>query len=467
MKINTVTIFLVILSLGACSIDGNDEKSSISEEDLYAASQIIGESLSDQKDGVFSSLVDAFEIPSQEGFNKIATGSLDESILNLTPNSREENYTYFYNPVTGIHATSFKRESNEGDAQRTMAADLKYIFKDAGGNYIEHPENNREAIEIVKYTGTREGSIITPDKSSSYERTDDYLIDGLAGESSITIAGKHMGIGSFQGKTKNGERFDRDYSLDLNFLDVRIDKVLFENNYNLEQGVTGALSHSVTINQQNGVPVDFSGIVEFAGDGTALLKFKGFQDIFTIKLIEGVPLGDDEFEGEITSINVPANFLTLASGKRIRINSESLISDSGEFTTLQQAKIAMGGGAKVTAEGHANRQGSSNNFVATEIIFNLVGGDEDHYSDEEDFEGSVRSVNIRKNTFMYGRGNRVRVDNETEFNEFGYYSTLEEVNEALRDKKSVTVKGKGIQDSRNRRLLLALNVDFTTENTHD
>ncbi|MEX1135799.1 MAG: hypothetical protein WEB89_02780 [Balneolales bacterium] len=346
MKTNSVTIFLAAWVLGACTLNALDEDSSLSEEDLQAASQIIVESLSDQSYGVFSSLDDAFKVPYQD--------------------------TYSYNDTTGEHTTSFTREIDKGpDAQRNMYAEIKYIYYGADGDFIEFPDRDRSHIVSVKFSALREGNISTSQNTSSYVRTDEYVIDGLAEGSSIAIDGKHGGAGSFQGSTSEGGQFNRNYTIGINFMNIRIDKSLPEANYNLGEGITGALTHELSFDQQHEDSKNTTGTVELAGDGTALLKFKDFSDLTTINLRDGKPLGNDEFEGRVKSIKVPANFIILTSGQRIKINSDTEIDGGGDYSSLQQANDAIGRGVKVTASGVALRHGASNNFTATELALEV------------------------------------------------------------------------------------------------
>src|SRR6056297_3863430 len=60
------SLLAILLLFSGCSINDSNTTASeeLTEEELEVAGQIIAESLSDEKDGIFASLNDAFSLPS-------------------------------------------------------------------------------------------------------------------------------------------------------------------------------------------------------------------------------------------------------------------------------------------------------------------------------------------------------------------------------------------------------------------
>ncbi|MEX0779542.1 MAG: hypothetical protein WD037_07395 [Balneolales bacterium] len=375
MKINSVMIFLVTLALGACTLDALDENPSLSDSDLQIVSQIISESLSSHGDGVVSSLDDAFEVPTEKGLRRQTAIGIGIGIpVDSLPFQNEQDYDYFYDQAGGVHTTSFTRKGDSEDARQGIY-ELDYIFLDAKGNFIQNPERDHSLIIAIDYTGFRDGEIINPRKKSTYARTNNYKIEGLGeNHSYINVAGNHKGEGSFQSIIGN-EEFLSNYFIEIDIQNLQIDKTVLDSNQDLEQGVTGALSYEISIGKQNEKAKRLTGTINLIGDGTGVLRFKDFAEMVTIKLDKGTALNDGKFEGRIKSIVVPAKLFILTSGQRIKVNSATEIDANGAYQSLQQINEAMENGLKITAFGIAERNGVSNNYTATEIIFKRENAD--------------------------------------------------------------------------------------------
>jgi hypothetical protein len=106
-------ILASVLIFSACSLgDVSSElnNNELTPEELAAASQIMGEALSDDNDGVFSSLNDALATVSSDGFSSGNTAfKSDDDDDDYSGRGHERNFNYEYDPATGTHTLSFVR----------------------------------------------------------------------------------------------------------------------------------------------------------------------------------------------------------------------------------------------------------------------------------------------------------------------------------------------------------------------
>lgn len=457
----TVLLFAATLLFTGCSIDGlNTSSNDLTQQELEITSQIIGESLSNQNDGLFSSLNDAFVIPDQSGLTHSAKiAGVGESMEYGNTADTESDYTYSYDPETGIHSVSFLRSVNQPDFSKETSVELSYIFYDINGGFIDSPRMDHDRIETVDYSADKSGIVETQRKNSSYTRSDRFLTDGLSsGSNTIQIDGTHESTGQFEITRINGDVVGRSYTLNIDFLNVQIDKERTHQGQNLQSGVTGAVAYEMTINRSvNGDESSktVNGTVEFNGDGTALLRFRDFLDIFRIKLDDGHVYDDNEFEGFVQSADLSENSFTLFSGQKVYITDHTVFDDDGDFHTLEQVADAIGRGANVEADGEAARR-NDGRFVAIEVEFDLE-------DDNLEFEDFVQSVDLEAGTFTLTDGMTFLVTDRTKFDEDGYTS-LAEVGEALDNDIRVEADGEYIPQHDGS--LLALEVEFE-ENSSD
>ena len=379
---------IVLFTFAGCSLSGVDSQNQdITQEDLEAASQIIGESLSDESSGAMSSLNDAVASFSDNGFEnstpaKSIAGSTDDD--DNTGRDSESNFSYSYDPETGTHCITFTRSVNRGEFFKTVTDTLKYIFTDNNGEFIAQPRKNRNRVETIDFKGFKEGNVNLPNRTSFFVRADTFFIDGFSNASSIlTIDGVHNGEGNFRGTRDNGNSVERNYDLEINFLNIEVDKEVVEANRSLEQGVTGSLTYEIHIEKvTNGSTSTKSivGTIEFNGDGTALLRFEGFQKLFQINLDDGdVRDGDKEFEGRVAGINVDRGIVELSNTRRVRIANSTEVEFDDGLTSLEDVARALNEGEQVRAEGEG--QIRDGNFIASEIEFELANSSDNANDD--------------------------------------------------------------------------------------
>jgi hypothetical protein len=434
MKLSFLKISLLLMTvllLQSCSIDGFEQNSSeLTLEESLIAGQIIGESVSENQNGLLSSFSEAFAVPTESnletGPSPLSTGSF----RNL------ENYSYEFESETGVHSITFTRQDNNQFFTTTSSYTLNYIFYDINQNVIRFPAEQQNEIEAVEYTAFRSGDILADTKSSVFTRTDRLFIDGLSSDTDIlTIDGYHSGEGLFTKVRADGSQIEREYLLDINYLDIRINKPVVLSSRNFRNGVTGALSYESTIREMgNGNPETkiVNGTVELNGDGTALLKFREQFDTFRLRLANGEVFDDDDFEGRVTRVNLQDQIFTISNGQRIQINNQTEIKEE-DFNTLEEVAAAVNRGVRVTAEGeYYHPDENLNLWVATEVEFEL---------ESNEFEGLIASVNLSQDSFTLINGDLFFLSEKTELEFDDDFESLQDVANAVEAGMPVEAEG--------------------------
>lgn len=469
---NTTSIWalsmgILLFVLSSCSISGVDKQSDeITEEDLQAAGQILGESLSDENSGIMGSLNDAITGISNDGFVRTTAKSLDDDDDDNSGRGRESNFSYSYDPETGIHTLAFLRSVTKTNFSKNVTDTLKYIFTDNNGAFIAFPRVNRERIETIDFKGFREGTVSSPARNSFFARKDTFLIDGVSQTSNIlSIDGKHNGEGNFEGTNDQGNTLERDYELEINFLNVEIDKAVVQANQSLEQGVTGTLTYELTVEKVNNGSSStktIRGTIEMNGDGTALLRFERFRKLFRINLDDGdVRDQDDEFEGRVTSVNLENSTFTLSGGRVVRITDETTIENDGDLFTLQEVAEALETGMPVEAEGDGYLDGDV--FVATHAKFETE--DDDSEEGERDFDAFISSVSLENSTVTLQDERVIKITDDTVIDDSGDFLDLESVRNALEQGQTVAADGRGVKSDEAGITILASLIEFEIEET--
>jgi hypothetical protein len=428
-KYAVLAVFFFLLT--GCSVDTFEQGSSgLSSEESIIAGQIIGESVSENQNGLLSSFPEAFAVPSASNLVAGTSPLSTESFRNL------ENYRYTFDAATGIHLASFSRQENTATLTSSSADTLTYLFYDLNQDIIELPVERQDAIEAVEFSATRSGDIQASGKESFFTRTDRFFIDGLSAESNIlTIDGFHSGEGFFTLLRADGSELQREYLLDINFLDIRIDKAIVSRNRNFRDGVTGAFSYEATIRQTaNGTDAQtktVNGTVELNGDGTALLKFRDLFNTFRLRLDDGGVFDENEFEGRVTQLSLPEQVFTLSNGQRIEINDATeLVTD--DFNSLEEVAAAVSRGVRVTAEGrYVQPDENVNRWVALEVEFELETGD---------FEDILSSVDVSQNSFTLLNGDVFFITEGSEL-EYDDFQSLQQVADAVNAGLPVLAEG--------------------------
>lgn len=399
-KIPTPFLPLITLAaiISACTLGEVPEEinQELTAEEIEAASQIMGEALSDDNDGVFSSLNDALTTVSSSGFGSDSRmkdddddDDEDDDRKGYSGRGGERNYQYNYDAETGTHTIQFERTVDKENFQKNLTAVLTYVFTDINGEFIAAPRMNRERIENIDFTSDKNGTTQNRFRSSEFARADTFSVTGVSSATTImTIDGVHYGNGTVNGVTGNGDTFERSYVNEISFLDIQINKDSVAQSGSLANGVTGTLNYELTIFRStngNGSSKTITGTIEMNGDGTALLKFANINRLFRVNLSSGfVTDEDDELEATVSAVDTLNQTVTLDNDIVVVITGRTEVEGDDELESLEAVAMALSAGKAVKAEveGYQNPNDSSE-FIADEIEFEYSDdGDDD--SDDDD-----------------------------------------------------------------------------------
>jgi hypothetical protein len=282
----------LLVTFGACSSVNNDVEA-ISAEDVDLAAHIVTTSIADDESGMMSSLYDAFSDVSSEGI----TYGANSARFKADPESgndgrgRERNFTYSYDPVTGIHSLDYSRSVQNGLFSKSIEVNQDIIFTNLDGSFIEFPRQNRADIETIAYSGSKVGEHSGRYRSGSFSKADDFRLAGIHNSSSIlTLSGTHTGSGNAEGVTRDSVEASRSYSINLEFSDIEVNKDTVKAHGSLEFAVSGTITYSVTMNKTiNGVPEEtvMDGTIDLSEDGTALMRFNKLPNTVRFALGNG------------------------------------------------------------------------------------------------------------------------------------------------------------------------------------
>ncbi|MDZ7807310.1 MAG: hypothetical protein U5K71_09350 [Gracilimonas sp.] len=377
-------------SLGDVSSDINNNE--LTPEELEAASQIMGQALSDDNDGIFSSLNDALATVSSDGFSSgnNALKDDDDDDDEYSGRGNERNFSYEYDPATGTHTLSFERSVVKPNFEKNMSALLTYVFTDNDDQFIAMPRVNRERIENIEFTANRTGDMTSNFRSSDFNRSDTLAITGISSATSVlTLNGKHNGNGSITGVRKNGDTFERSFVNEINLLDIQINKDTVAYYGSLEQGVTGTLTYEMSLYKNtNGdeSTKTVSGTIEMDGDGTALLRFENFPKLFKVNLKTGFVTDDeDEMEAIVSEVDTVERTVLLSNDILVIITGRTEVEGDEGIETLEEVAAALAAGTTVYAdvEGYLSPQDDTR-FIADEIEFEYEDDDDGEDSDDDD-----------------------------------------------------------------------------------
>ena len=387
-------LLFLTLVLNACEINSfNQNSTELTQEEALIAGLIIGESVSENQSGLLSSFQEAFAVPTQQNL------IVGPSILSFDNLLDLQNYTYNFDASTGIHHIKYSRDNQGTELLSTSSYEISYTFRDADKNIIADPDRDRDRIEGVEYKAIRSGEIIDSSKVSYYTRTDHLFMNGISSENDILIIdGYHSGEGVFTRIDSLGHEIKRDYTIDINYLDIQINKPVVTENRNFRTGVNGAFSYETTIqisgNGNNGTKI-VNGSIELNGDGTALLKFGDKSEPYRVRLENGGVIEKDEFEGRVVAVGESKQSFTLSTGKVIQVDESTKIFRR-DFNSIEELAIALSTGNRIIAKGSFSQtEPGVNIWIATEVEFEL---------ESNEFNGLLGSVNLNSKSFKLTNG---------------------------------------------------------------
>lgn len=289
-RLSVLAIALMVL-VSACS-SVNNEVESISDEDVDLAAHVVATSLSDDESGLISSLYDAVSDVDAQGIVYGPNGrfkSTDKK--NHSGRGLERNFTHTYDSTTGVHSISFSRSVSNEVFSKSLEVSQEIIYTDLEGNFIARPKADKSSIEAISFSGTKSGAHDGPFRSSSFTKADDFELTGMHSSSSVlAFSGEHNGSGSAEGVTRDSVEASRTYEISISFENVSVNKDTVLAYGSLEQGVTGTLTYSMTLNKTiGGVPEEtiMEGTIDLEEDGTALLRFKALPQVIRFSLKDG------------------------------------------------------------------------------------------------------------------------------------------------------------------------------------
>ena len=300
LKLSTMALGLMI-TFAACSAVNNDVES-LSDADIEVATVILTESTADETSGVMSGMYDAFSSVGSDGISygdgQTQMKGMGDDHQHRGGRSDESNFNYSYDPETGTHTLSFDRSVSGDFGSKSVSLLNTYIFTSPDGEWIVYPRAHRDSIETIDFTRNVNGEVDGMFRQSEFTRIDTFSVTGLHATSTVLgINGGHQSFGEASGMLDDGEtQASRAYELLIDLENVEINKDSVATYGNLEQGVTGTLSYKLYISRTVGDRSDeksVEGTIEFTGDGTALLRFKGIPKTVRFSLRDGSRDGQD------------------------------------------------------------------------------------------------------------------------------------------------------------------------------
>jgi len=454
-----------------CSLGVDDDENSISQQDIDAVAQIIGESLSDENSGIVGSISDALGNVSANGFvSTTGTEIQSEAHDENTGRGDETNINYLYTPSTGTHQFSFQRMVNTSGFQKEVFDTTRYVYRNNAGSFIEFPAQQRSSIESIFFTGVRQGSILTPERNSFFIRKDTLQITGVSQTNGqAAIEGIHRSEGSFEGTVESGQTFERDYTLEINFLNIQLNTSFIDQSRSIEQGIRGAFTYVLTItdaaNRSNSRAI--RGSIDMLGDGTATLRLSQQQKFFQVNLDNGqVRDATEEFEGQIISADPENGTFTLVNGVTVEINTETTIEADGDLFSLEAVRNALESDSEdfVRAEGEGFVQGGI--FKASNVEFEL-DDDVDDENNDIDFVSVVQNTDLQNQRFTLSDGRVIQVNEQTVIEDDGDFLSLQEVSDALQQGIIVVADGEARYVEGQQVNYIAEEVEFEIQDSED
>ena len=289
----------VFFAAGCDTLNSDDpELAALSEEDLEAATAILGEALSDQNEGLMADLNDmTAEVDTRQIIYSGRRFWQDPTSRPCRGLNRE--FESSYDETTGTHTIHYSRTHESENCSKSVEVDLNYIFTDADGNFISTPRVSKDSVSAISFEGTRtgSGSYVTErgvSRSRSTEQKGEWNLSGLQTDVA-SLSGSQVNDGSFEyTKTDSlGEQLTKagSFHIELNTVDVTIAQTASNDDASeVETAVTGTLQYVMSMElSRNGEmeTKEAEGTIELEGNGQALLRFLGLRKIYRVSLRDG------------------------------------------------------------------------------------------------------------------------------------------------------------------------------------
>ncbi len=292
-----VALLLVFAATGCDTLNNEEpEVAALTQDDLEAASSILAESLSDQNEGLMSSLNDMTAEISTSEIN------YDRRSFSHNPGSRpcrgaNREFEKTYNDSTGVHTIHYTRNHDGEMCQKDVEVNLTYTFTNGDGNFMATPRADKDQISEIVFAGTRVGSGAVTTRRGSSSRTfaqdGEWTLSGLQTDVA-SLLGSQVNDGTFaHSRTDSaGAEHTRRGSFHIEFstVDVTISQTEGEDS-DLETQITGTIQYTMSMQKSfdEAEPelVETEGTIELEGNGRALLRFLGLRKIYRVTLADG------------------------------------------------------------------------------------------------------------------------------------------------------------------------------------
>jgi hypothetical protein len=289
-RIPTLAGLALVLTLAAC--DTTSPEPALSEDEADAVAEVMADALADQTDGMMAGLYDLTATVSRDGLSYNSSRAKSEA---RTWRGVQRDFEATYNPDTGAHLIQYRREVERPNVTKSVGVNLSYIFEDVDGSFLEFPRRQSDAIATITFDGQRNADteVTRPrgTRTSTVERNAQWVLDGLEdGSELMTLSGTQQHVGTQQVE-RGGATRTRTFSLDLDIVDVTIQKPTEDGDEPLEGRITGALQYEaeimLTLANGNERTRTYRGTVELEGNGRALLRIMGLRAPIAIDLANG------------------------------------------------------------------------------------------------------------------------------------------------------------------------------------
>ncbi|TYP92799.1 hypothetical protein LX73_2166 [Fodinibius salinus] len=454
MQLHYLTYFwlLILVFVSGCTLEVSDSSTdnAITESDLLAARQIIGETISSDNSGVVLSINDALTIIAQTGTSPSAPIAYAKDRSGI---GNESDIQTGFNQQSGIFTVSFQREVQDPLFSKSIVSKLIYLYQNKNGDIVANPNQNMSAVSSIQYTANHDGEIQTLRKQSSFISDDSLFISGFESGQSKSIDGVHNRGGSVQFKPFTDNTIQRFYDLRIRFLNITSPKQLSSDGQTPNIALNGNMAFELELRSTEGSTTNrtsISGTLEHNGDGTALLRFKNNPELYLVDLKNGESVNLNEaFKGQVLSVDINQQSVSLASGITVYIN-ENTTFENRDFSTLQSVKNSLSNNEPIYTKGEGTVD--NNKFIASSINFEV--GQPQLVSRKEilEFEEIVSETNPVDSSFRLANQVTVQLIDSTQVNENGDYTSLNQLKDALQ--RDITVIAEGRAMPSNSRLLI-------------
>ncbi|TNE70362.1 hypothetical protein EP331_12370 [bacterium] len=287
-------VYIALLFVASSCVTAPNEALQEMDDEAVAVINEVALSLSAKPDGLVSSLYDATGSLSPSGMDAGESSfkvSVDMPGQKPGPPNRGEdkNVQITVDYRTGVHTLTFDRELTDTAVTKTLSAVYKYVYEDNNGRHLFFPRRNQDRIGNISFVGFKNGIVQGPKHRTGFQRTDSLSFTGFGRDKgAIQVRGNTYSQGYFNYNAVENTLV-RTYKAEYQFEDLQINRPSVENR-NLTTALSGSITFKTTSMRTNGadtLKTKFEGKVEFNGDGTALIRLRGYSEPYLINLNEG------------------------------------------------------------------------------------------------------------------------------------------------------------------------------------